>query len=110
MGNVEKDFAKGKPIYVGIDVHKRDWVLTVLSQGEEVDHATVVPDHGAFVRLLKRFEASEVHTVYEAGPTGYWSSDFDGLCRAARSVGERRIRFGGDSAIAGTSHWWSCKD
>ena len=72
MGKVEKDFAKGKPIYVGVDVHKRDWVVTVLSQGEEVYHATVVPDAVAFVRLLKRFESSEVHTVYEAGPTGYW--------------------------------------
>lgn len=35
MPNVEKGFAKGKPIYVGIDVHKRDWVVSVLCQGEE---------------------------------------------------------------------------
>ncbi len=75
MANVEKDFGKGKPIYVGIDVHKQDWVVTVLCQGEELYHATVVPDPSALVRLLKRFEASEVHTVYEAGPTGYWLHD-----------------------------------
>jgi transposase len=75
MPNVQKDFARGKPIYVGIDVHKRDWVVTVLCQGEELYHATVVPDPASFVRLLKRFEASEVHTVYEAGPTGYWLHD-----------------------------------
>lgn len=72
---IEKDFAKGKPIYVGIDVHKRDWVVTVLCQGEELYHATVVPDPATLVRMLKRFEASEVHTVYEAGPTGYWLHD-----------------------------------
>ena len=75
MPNVEKDFAKGKPIYVGIDVHKRGWVITVFCEGEELYHATVVPDPAALVRLLKRFEASEVHTVYEAGPTGYWLHD-----------------------------------
>jgi transposase len=75
MANVEKDFAKGKPIYVGIDVHKRDWAVTVLCQGEELYQATVVPDPAALVRLLRRFEASEVHTVYEAGPTGYWLHD-----------------------------------
>lgn len=75
MANVEKGFAKGKPIFVGIDVHKRDWVATVLCQGEELYHATVVPDPEGFVRTLKRFEASEVHTVYEAGPTGYWLHD-----------------------------------
>jgi transposase len=71
MANVEKDFAKGKPIYVGIDVHKRDWVVTILCQGEELYQATVVPDARALVRLLRGFRASEVHTVYEAGPTGY---------------------------------------
>jgi transposase len=75
MANVQDRFAKGKPISVGIDVHKRDWMVTVLCQAEELYHATVVPDPGALVRLLKRFEASEVHTVYEAGPTGYWLHD-----------------------------------
>jgi len=72
MAKIQDGFAKWKPVYVGIDVHKRDWVVTVLCQGEELYHATVVPDPAGLVRLLKRFEASEVHTVYEAGPTGYW--------------------------------------
>jgi hypothetical protein len=40
MANVEKDFAKGKPVYVGLDVHKREWVVTVLCQGEELFHST----------------------------------------------------------------------
>lgn len=75
MANIQDGFAKGKPVYVGIDVHKRDWVVTVLCQGEELYHATVVPNPAALGRLLKRFEASEVHTVYEAGPTGYWLHD-----------------------------------
>lgn len=75
MANVEKDFAKGKPISVGLDVHKREWTVTVLCQGEELYHATVVADCAGLVKLLRRFEASEVHTVYEAGPTGYWLHD-----------------------------------
>ncbi len=75
MANIQDGFAKGKPVYVGIDVHKRDWVVSVLCQGEELYHATVVPDPAALIRLLKRFEASEVHAVYEAGPTGYWLHD-----------------------------------
>jgi transposase len=72
MGKVEESFAKAKPIYVGIDVHKRDWVVTVLCQGEEIYHGVVSPDPQGFIRLLRRFEASEIHSVYEAGPTGYW--------------------------------------
>ncbi len=75
MSNVQRDFAKGKPISVGLDVHKRAWTVTVLCQGEELYHATVVPDPAGLIRVLKRFEASEVHTVYEAGPTGYWLHD-----------------------------------
>lgn len=71
MPNVEKDFAKGKQLYVRIDVHKRDWTVHVLCQGEELYHATISPDPARLVALLKRFEASEIHTVYEAGPTGY---------------------------------------
>jgi transposase len=72
MGNVQEGLAKGKPMYVGIDVHKRDWVVTVLCQGEELFHGVLAPDTKGFIRLLKRFDASEIHTVYEAGPTGYW--------------------------------------
>ncbi len=75
MANVQQGFAKVKPIYVGIDVHKRDWVVSVLCQGEELYHATLVPDAQGLIRLLKRFGASEVHTVYEAGPTGYGLHD-----------------------------------
>ena len=75
MSKVEVGFAKGKPIYVGIDVHKRDWVVTVICQGEEVYHAVIGSEPGVLIKLLKRFEASEVHTVYEAGPTGYWLHD-----------------------------------
>jgi transposase len=71
MANIKNDFARGKPIYVGIDVHKQVWAVTVICQGEEVFHAVVVPDSEALVRRLRDCGASEVHTVYEAGPTGY---------------------------------------
>jgi len=29
MSKVEIGFAKGKPIYVGIDVHKKDWSIVL---------------------------------------------------------------------------------
>ena len=75
MANVQEGFGKGKPIYVGIDVHKKDWAVHILCQGEQLYRATIPADPGSLIRLLKRFEASEVHTVYEAGPTGYWLHD-----------------------------------
>jgi transposase len=75
MGKVEEGFAKGKPIVAGIDVHKRDWTVHVICEGETIYHSTVGPDPERLIATLKRFEASEVHTVYEAGPTGYWLHD-----------------------------------
>jgi transposase len=75
MANVEKDFAKGKRIDVGIDVHKKDWTVHVLCEGEELYHGTITAEADRLISLLKRFGAGEVHTVYEAGPTGYWLHD-----------------------------------
>jgi hypothetical protein len=35
---VEKGFARGKEIYVGIDVHKKDWSVHVVCEGETLVH------------------------------------------------------------------------
>jgi transposase len=75
MTNIEEGFAKGKRIDVGIDVHKQSWSVHVLCEGETIYHATLPPDPGRLIDLLRRFGAREVHTVYEAGPTGYWLHD-----------------------------------
>ena len=44
MANVQEALAKGKSIYVGIDVHKKDWVVSILCQGEELYHSAITPD------------------------------------------------------------------
>ena len=75
MGKVNISFAKGKIIFAGIDVHKRDWVVTVVCEGEELYHAVIGSSPEGLIRILNRLEAKEVHTVYEAGPTGYWLHD-----------------------------------
>lgn len=75
MGKVNSSYGKGKIIYAGIDVHKKDWVVTVVCEGEELYHAVIGSEPEVLIRILKRFEAKEVHTVYEAGPTGYWLHD-----------------------------------
>ena len=72
MGNIQDGFTKGKRIDVGIDVHKKDWTVHVLCEGEEIYHATLPPDTGRLIQTLKRMQPREVHTVYETGPTGYW--------------------------------------
>ena len=75
MAKVEKGFAKGKSIFVGIDVHKKDWTVHGVCAGEDLYHSTISPEPERLIAMLRRFEAGEVHTVYEAGPTGYWLHD-----------------------------------
>lgn len=67
MSNVEENFAKGKRI----DVHKRDWTVHVVCEGKELYHGTLPPDPQRLIRLLKRFQAQEIRTVYETGATRY---------------------------------------
>ncbi len=64
MATVTRDFGKGKPMFVGIDVHKRDWTVDVLCQGQELYPSTITPEPERLIATLKRFEASEVHMVY----------------------------------------------
>jgi transposase len=71
MTKAREKLAKGKRIDVGIDVHKKTWSVCVLCEGEEIYNAVLPADADRLVALLKRFGASEVHTVYEAGPTGF---------------------------------------
>ena len=37
---ISKDSFKGQPFYVGIDVHKKSWQVTIL--GEQYEHKTVL--------------------------------------------------------------------
>lgn len=52
MGKVQQDFAEGKPICVGIDVHKKDWSVHVVCEGEEIYHATLPPDPGRLIQFF----------------------------------------------------------
>ena len=75
MRKVDTNFAKGKSIYVGIDVHKKDWTVHIMCEGEVLYHGTISPDAERLVQLIKRYKAKSVHTVYEAGFSGYWLHD-----------------------------------
>lgn len=67
----KKDFS-GQEIYVGIDVHKKQWTITVRS--EFLEHKTFVqkPDSKVLGEYLKRnFPGASFKSVYEAGFCGY---------------------------------------
>lgn len=76
MENVSKlDFA-GQPIYVGLDVHKKSWSVSILSEQSEHKTFTQPPDVAVLMNYLHRnFPGASYQTVYEAGFCGFWIHD-----------------------------------
>jgi transposase len=67
--------ARGKEVYIGVDVHKDSWHVTARVEGEEVFHGRIPSQYQVFRRLLDRFKACKVKVAYEAGPCGFWFYD-----------------------------------
>jgi len=63
----------GQNIYVGIDVHKTSWSVTIMS--EHLEHKTFSqnPDVDILHQyLLRHFPGASYHSAYESGFCGYW--------------------------------------
>jgi transposase len=71
----KKILARGKDIYIGIDVHKDSWHVTIRAEGEELLTASMQSSYHALGKLLQRFEACKIRVAYEAGPCGFWLYD-----------------------------------
>jgi transposase len=65
-----EDF-RGQKFYVGIDVHKKSWAVTVRSLSFVVNHFTQPPSTEALLSHLQRqFPGGEFYSAYEAGFSG----------------------------------------
>jgi transposase len=79
---ITKDSFKGKSFYVGIDYHKKNWVVTILD--EQYEHKTMSQDADPYLLaayLKRNFPGASYHAVYEAGFSGF------GACRKLRELG-----------------------
>jgi transposase len=66
----QNDFT-GQDFFVGLDVHKSSWYVTIRSLKIEVGHFTQAPDAAALHQYLKRnFPGGRYHSAYEAGFCG----------------------------------------
>jgi transposase len=66
----------GESIYVGIDVHKKQWNVSIM--GSLKEHKTFVqpPDAYLLVNYLhQNFPNADYFSVYEAGFSGFWAHD-----------------------------------
>jgi transposase len=75
MKKYRKVEEKGKEVFVGIDLHRVQWHVTVLRGEEEVFSGSIPGTWAALRKLLERYEGMQISTVYEAGYFGYWLHD-----------------------------------
>jgi transposase len=76
----QNDFT-GQDFYIGLDVHKDSWYVTIRSLKIEVGHFTQVPDAAALHQYLQRnFPGGLYHSAYEAGFCG--TGAHEQLCKA----------------------------
>jgi len=69
--------AMDSTLYVGIDMHKVSWHITMMRGQMEVFHGTIPGSWPGLHRLLERHRmgSHQVHAVYEAGYFGFWLHD-----------------------------------
>lgn len=70
--NRKLDF-NGQYIYVGLDVHKRSWTVSIYSAELELEHFSQPPVAEILEKRLKKYYPGATYlSVYEAGYCGYW--------------------------------------
>jgi len=66
---------KGEEIFVGIDLHKRNWHVTVRTAQVELFCGTIPGNWDSLRQVLKNYKGNKIQTVYEAGFFGFWLYD-----------------------------------
>lgn len=66
----------GQSIYVGLDVHKKSWSVSIFSEQCEHKKFTQDPVTDKLVHYLKRnFPGASYHAAYEVGFSGFWTQE-----------------------------------
>jgi transposase len=66
---------KSKQLFVGIDLHRLRWHITVRTEDVELFSGAIPGQWGALRRLLDRYPGYQIRAVYEAGYFGFWLHD-----------------------------------
>ncbi|HPD60173.1 MAG TPA: IS110 family transposase [Thermodesulfobacteriota bacterium] len=76
MNHFNKLDFTNQPIYIGLDVHKKSWSVSIYSQHCEHKTFTQPPQVDKLVTYLRRtFPGATYQSVYEAGFSGFWIHD-----------------------------------
>jgi hypothetical protein len=61
--------ARGKDVFIGIDVHRESWQVMVCAEGEELFTGRLPSQYHAIEQLIARLPACRVQAAYEAAVT-----------------------------------------
>jgi transposase len=65
----------GEKIYIGLDLHRKMWYVTIRTAEVELFKGSIVGCWEALKELLERYRNNDIEVVYEAGYFGYWIYD-----------------------------------
>ena len=69
------DFS-GQPVYIGLDVHKKSWSVSIFTQYGEYKTFSQPPEAETLSQYLQHhFPGAQYRSVYEAGCCGFWIHD-----------------------------------
>jgi len=66
---------QGEALFVGIDLHKRRWHVTIRTADVEIFSSSIAGRWEELKKVLNRFKGCRIHAVYEAGCFGFWLFD-----------------------------------
>ncbi len=70
--NNKLDFS-GQDIFIGLDIHKKNWTVSIFTKDFEHKTFSQNPEVNILVNYLRRnFPGANYHSTYEAGYCGFW--------------------------------------
>jgi transposase len=75
MEDYRRNGQEGKAVFVGVDLHRFKWHVTVRTEDQELFSGTLPGQWEALQRLLDRYREDSINVVYEAGYFGFWLHD-----------------------------------
>lgn len=75
MGKRRRELGGTEDIFVGVDLHRRRWHVTIRTVDVELFSGSIEGNWESLRRLLGRYRGHRIQVVYEAGYFGFWLYD-----------------------------------
>ncbi len=74
--NIKRISFKGEELYIGMDVHNKNWMISIVSKNLFLKRYSQEPDPSQLSKYLKKhYPEAAYKCVYEAGYSGFWIAE-----------------------------------